>query len=376
MQSTPDDKLAASVFAVGLSLGFLRREDIIRWADRRISQVDIPDTWLIDLSLARDRDWLEVTDDLRHLASDVDPVATCTAVYALLPDISGYTFDQAADFARRLYEITHHSLNGDWENELLPISDNLMENFELVRAKYVKTTEHEVIAAVQQFVAEHRSAEIVRMLDPVRWSVAQENAKIRDEGGTTMYVGLSSWIMQDGNYGDFKVGQEAEFALEFYAPKGLQSAQSGPRQAQHVGANSYHVRAQIAFIGPEVWVIDAGEFMAFKEMRPPVNAAVGAWVEGEVHVGIDPFFYSAYLHQIVGMPPLIYKWLVRAIQRDTTPLVEEKDGQGRSLFVRDQTRVSFVPTYKTDAWHDDDGNAEYVLECARLSGPKMPGRKS
>ena len=34
-------------------------------------------------------------------------------------------------------------------------------------------------------------------------------------------VGLSSWIIQDGNYEDFAVGQEQRFALEFYAPDGL-----------------------------------------------------------------------------------------------------------------------------------------------------------
>jgi hypothetical protein len=34
----------------------------------------------------------------------------------------------------------------------------------------------------------------------------------------TLQIGLSSWIIQDGNYEEFEVGREYRFALEFYAP--------------------------------------------------------------------------------------------------------------------------------------------------------------
>jgi hypothetical protein len=34
-------------------------------------------------------------------------------------------------------------------------------------------------------------------------------------------VELSSWIIQDGNYGDFSCGDRAAFALEFHAPQDL-----------------------------------------------------------------------------------------------------------------------------------------------------------
>ncbi len=29
-------------------------------------------------------------------------------------------------------------------------------------------------------------------------------------------IGISAWIIQDGNYGDFRCHERAEFALEFY----------------------------------------------------------------------------------------------------------------------------------------------------------------
>jgi hypothetical protein len=33
-----------------------------------------------------------------------------------------------------------------------------------------------------------------------------------------LVVGLSSWIIQDGNYGNFSRGADAAFALEFHGP--------------------------------------------------------------------------------------------------------------------------------------------------------------
>lgn len=38
----------------------------------------------------------------------------------------------------------------------------------------------------------------------------------RNSGAKQMYfVGVSAWIIQDGNYGDFHAGDFAKFALEF-----------------------------------------------------------------------------------------------------------------------------------------------------------------
>ena len=34
-------------------------------------------------------------------------------------------------------------------------------------------------------------------------------------------VGLASWVVQDGNYGDFARGKRAAFALEFFALESL-----------------------------------------------------------------------------------------------------------------------------------------------------------
>jgi hypothetical protein len=42
-------------------------------------------------------------------------------------------------------------------------------------------------------------------------------------------IGLSSWIIQDGNYPDFKQGERAAFAIEFFAPTASWSILSDPR---------------------------------------------------------------------------------------------------------------------------------------------------
>lgn len=186
-----------------------------------------------------------------------------------------------------------------------------------------------------------------------------------------LHVGISSWIVQDGNYGDFAVGENRRFALEFHSPAGLRRSLEGSKTAQHLGASRYRIHAEIVFIQQGLWVIDAGLFVAFEERQPPSEARIGGWIEGDIYLGIDPFFYFEYLHRIEGMPPLTYTWIVQAIMLETTPWVERSE-QGRQYRMRDETKESFIPVLKTKAWEDDGGNGHYVLGCEMLGGPERP----
>jgi hypothetical protein len=38
---------------------------------------------------------------------------------------------------------------------------------------------------------------------------------------SSLIIGLSSWIIEDENYSDFKRGDRPAFALEFHAPSAL-----------------------------------------------------------------------------------------------------------------------------------------------------------
>jgi hypothetical protein len=177
----------------------------------------------------------------------------------------------------------------------------------------------------------------------------------------SLQVGLDSWIIQDGNYSDFRVGQSARFALEFY-PYVIRACETRLPQCEHVLASKYRVCAQAVFTAPSVWVIDFG-FKAYKNHPPPRFAAKGSWVLGKIYVGVDPFFYFEELHAIHGMPELRYDFRIGDIQLETTPWVQSKNQQGRTVLSRDDREKSFRPVAETNAWQDDEGRAHYVLEC-------------
>jgi predicted DCC family thiol-disulfide oxidoreductase YuxK len=175
-------------------------------------------------------------------------------------------------------------------------------------------------------------------------------------------VGVDSWIIQDGNYDDFKVGQEARFALEF-SPISLKSSNCESHSAAELTGSRYKIRAQVIFCTEEVSVLDFG-FLAFFESKPLAFAAKGSWVEGEIYLGIDPFFYSAYLNKIPNMPALTYNFRIEKIFLNTTPWIEKSDEAiGRTILMRDVEKESFREVTRTNAWMDDDQAAHYVLEC-------------
>ena len=94
---------------------------------------------------------------------------------------------------------------------------------------------------------------------------------------SVLNVGLSSWIIQDGNYRDFSVNQEARFALEFHSesisPSGCRAA-----GAIHRNASRYQVCGKVIYSTEETWVLDAG-FLAYQDSPPPSFARMNSWVE-------------------------------------------------------------------------------------------------
>lgn len=184
-----------------------------------------------------------------------------------------------------------------------------------------------------------------------------------------LHIGLSAWIIQDGNYSDFERGTAARFALEFYSERGLAvvaDSHEAPKLDHRFDA-IYSARGVVRFCSDEVWVVDFGDIMAYREEQPPRGISAGVVVSGELYLGIDPFFYFERLFRFPGMPPLIYEWEIAGIQMVTAPLVETSDQSGRKVLVRDVTKLTRVPLSKTDAWNDDGGHGEYVLECRLVS---------
>jgi hypothetical protein len=173
-------------------------------------------------------------------------------------------------------------------------------------------------------------------------------------------VGMDSWIIQDGNYGDFKVGELRAFALELYTER-LEDA-APPASMKPIGDNTYDIVGQVVHVTGGWWVLDAGVAM-FCQQAPPSFVKNGAWLGGAIQISVDPFSYFERLAEQDGAPALIYDWAIEAIDMQTAPLIEVKP----RLTARDPSLLPWRAISETFAWGDDERNATYLLRCRRLA---------
>jgi hypothetical protein len=171
---------------------------------------------------------------------------------------------------------------------------------------------------------------------------------------------VDGWIIQDGNYGDFHVGEEIRCAFEFHGDLNA-TAQRTPSMTR-LRQNNYQVCAQVVFAGPDAWAVDFG-LTAYQEYRPPGFVRIGAWVEGEIGLAIDPFMYKDRLANGIGMPDLFNTWEITGIARDDTPWIASSCGK---VLSRDQEHPRWSNVQQTDAWNDDDGRSAYLLRLRAL----------
>ena len=193
-------------------------------------------------------------------------------------------------------------------------------------------------------------------------------------GVNTWTLGLDSWIIQDGNYGEFSTGQVAELAVEYWAEAGLgHSDAPAARRSEALLDATYDIEADVVFNNDRVTVIDLG-LSAYCETQGAGEGAfpVGTSVHGQVTLGVDHFFYFERLSKVPELPPLVYTWMITRIRRQTAPF-KQADAAGKWL-VRDETQWGWAEISRTDAWHDDDGRASYLLDCELQ--PVAPKRTS
>ena len=183
-------------------------------------------------------------------------------------------------------------------------------------------------------------------------------------------VGLSSWVIQDGNYGDFAQGENTAFAIEFYAGSALEEFEPNPAASPsltHLGNACHAASGQVVHVAEDWWAIDVG-ILAFRQEIPPAHVKSGAWLRGEMYVGVDPFFYFEELGHRPGAPALIYDWNIERVYVQTAPL----DGVRHRIMVRDPAKLGWKEIAETKAWEDE---GEYLLHCVRLDGPRWPRSK-
>jgi hypothetical protein len=180
-------------------------------------------------------------------------------------------------------------------------------------------------------------------------------------------IGLDSWIIQDGNYRNFRTGQEARFAL-YFRPRVLLPATGGSPRIEHLHEARYLFNGRTLFRGDKVWVVDTG-IVAYTEERSREIPAPDSWWSGELSLHVDPYFYFRDFARQPGIPPLIYRWRVERILLDITPMIEAVDEQGRKISWPDDTRQEYVEIPATEKRDSAYENKNCLLECTCLGDP-------
>jgi len=187
-------------------------------------------------------------------------------------------------------------------------------------------------------------------------------------------IGLASWVIQDGNYGDFVSGKHAAFALEFFAVTLLVTIEPpiGERPAlNHLDGSQYEAVGKVVYVGADWWVLDVG-FLAYSMTPLPPNAQLGGWIEGEICIEIDHFAYFETLAKEADAPALIFDWKIEKIKIQTAPWIEVRPNSWQ----RDHAQNGWQEIDMTAAWHDDEGHAAYILLCTKLDSPARRTRQS
>jgi hypothetical protein len=187
-------------------------------------------------------------------------------------------------------------------------------------------------------------------------------------------IGLSAWIIQDGNYPDFEVGQTVEFALEFWLPPGVAArSSSGSVSANSLGDCLYDTVAEVLVQTDQITVLDIGVRVYQDASSRQLALPQGSRVAVQLGLGVDPFDYFETLSKTGDVLPLIYSWRILSIRRQTGPFIDTV-ADGQKIRIRDPQRPGYEEILKTDAWNDDGSFAEYILRCELL--PIPPKRES
>jgi hypothetical protein len=183
-----------------------------------------------------------------------------------------------------------------------------------------------------------------------------------------LVVNIDHWIISDGNYEDFHAGEIRQFALEFYAPMPLDKVSVAEKKLQLSDDYKYHITAEVTFASEGICVIDFGLLAYSQTADNRGGFATGDFVEGDIFLGVDPFFYFDDLSRIEAVPALIYAWKIDSIQQDTTPFILLENSE-RTIYGADISRQSRAEVLGTDEDIVDDPlpfSTSYFLHCIKL----------
>ena len=164
-------------------------------------------------------------------------------------------------------------------------------------------------------------------------------------------VGVSSWIIADGNYSHFSVGDVRSFALEYFH-EGQLGPSTAPASHRHLGDARHAVIGRRVHLAPTWCAVDIGvlAYRLLNSFPPPPPS-----FSGELYLNVDSFFYFETLAHDTDAPPLIYDWRIHRIEVETAPRILE-DG----LMIYDPDKRKRVGVQDTKAGED------FILHCERL----------
>ncbi|MFZ2503317.1 MAG: hypothetical protein WAW88_11655 [Nocardioides sp.] len=220
------------------------------------------------------------------------------------------------------------------------------------------------------------------------------------EGSGEYFIGLDRWILQDGNYTDFVVGERRQFALEFGYARSNRLKPCAPSQPHltHAGRRTWYtmtgeVVADVPCDEDRAFVLECGLRIYKQYYLLTVDGgrpSVGQWLCGDILLGVDPFFAMDLLGADQRMPPLIYSWEILGIEVDVSPTVMIEAGHPDyagpdegPMLIRDPERERYASVERTDTWSEDEEmSGSYRLRCRlldeepertmRLSGRRRP----
>jgi len=120
-------------------------------------------------------------------------------------------------------------------------------------------------------------------------------------------IGLAAWIIQDGNYPDFEVGQTVEFALEFWIPeRGVARASNGDVSANNLGDNLYDTVAEVLVQTDRITVLDIGVMVYGDTSSQQLPPAPGSRVAAQMRLDVEPYHNFETLSKTSDVLPLVY----------------------------------------------------------------------
>lgn len=170
-----------------------------------------------------------------------------------------------------------------------------------------------------------------------------------------LQVGLNSWIIADGNYDSFRVGETRSFALEYYHEADLRSIPKSraTRGFAPLGGARYSITRRTLHIGRDWAAIDVGlpVYRELYSLPPPPKR-----FEGVIGLSVDPFFYFKRHAHEHGAPPLIFDWRINRIEVETAPRILRG-----GLWIYDPARL------RLKAVEDTRDGEDFLLHCELVS---------